>query len=194
MAFLTARYGEREQWALAASTPYPHAAGNPPIPSQGLHWEWVTGDEWDVVTPNPVVDEYLAGGDPVWLASRETWPSQTRPNDPRWMMRRTYGESVQDVPASAGGHIILNDPAYVLADIAAKRRIVGWCAEVIDDRDLSGYGQHGALKDDPDALAVTLAMETLRLLAAPFDEHPDFDLAWQVTQSGTNVDTGRPGR
>lgn len=57
-----------------------------------------------------------------------------------------------------------NDPASVLRRCAADRDIVEWCQEVIGERDLSRYGQDGLLKDDPQALAVTLAMETLRNL------------------------------
>lgn len=76
-------------------------------------------------------------------------------------------------------HIAGNDPEYVLEDIAAKRQIIGWCIEVIGQRDLSRYGEFGALKDDPDALAVTLAVETLRLLALPYAGHEDYRAEWR---------------
>lgn len=53
-------------------------------------------------------------------------------------------------------HIALNDPAYVLADIAAKRAIVEL---------------HGT----------SVGMDAvLDLLAQPFAEHADFDPAWRV--------------
>lgn len=71
-------------------------------------------------------------------------------------------------------HIVLHDPAREYRAVEAKRRIVDWCVEVIGDRDLSGYGQLGSLKDDPQALAVTLAVETLRNLASEHDTHPDY--------------------
>jgi hypothetical protein len=67
----------------------------------------------------------------------------------------------------------------VLAEVDAKRRIVKWCEEVIGDRDLSQYDQFGSLKDDKDALAVTLAVETLRLLALPYADHPDYREEWR---------------
>ena len=113
-----------EAWALAASTPYPYAAGQPAVPRSGLHWEWVTGDDWHSAVPDPAASEYLADGDPVRLASRETWPSSTRPDDPQWQQRRTYGEDVQDMDSAAAGHIARHDPARVLREVEAKRRIV----------------------------------------------------------------------
>lgn len=69
---------------------------------------------------------------------------------------------------------------WLLLDIQSKREIIQWCAEVIGDRDLSTYGQFGALKNDPDALAVTLAVETLRRLAVPFGWHTDYRPEWRV--------------
>ncbi len=69
-------------------------------------------------------------------------------------------------------------PGRVLVEVEAKRGVVDWCVEVIGDRDLSTYGQFGCLRHDPQALAVTLAVETLRLLASPYADHPDYDPAW----------------
>lgn len=69
---------------------------------------------------------------------------------------------------------------FVVADVKAKRQIVDWCMEVIGDRDTSRFGEFGALRDDPQALAVTLAWETLRLLASISDYHMDFDRAWAL--------------
>lgn len=93
-----------------------------------------------------------------------------------------HGDLVGNVVAFARGgdrqqpntvHIADNDPEFVLADVAAKRQIIDWCGEVVGDRDLTRCGEFGALKDDPDALAVTLAVQTLRLLALPYAGHPD---------------------
>jgi len=157
LAFLRARYDEREAWALAASKPYPYAAGDPPIPS--------------------TVSEYVADGDPVRLATRETWPSSTRPDDPRWQMRRTYSEDAQEMDSAAAGHIAFNDPAYVLADIAAKRLILdAYATEVrvaveADEftpgvNKLWGGGRKSALA------------EVVHLLALPFAAHPDYRQKW----------------
>jgi hypothetical protein len=59
------------------------------------------------------------------------------------------------------GHIALNDPAYVLADIAAKRRMLDWAVALLE-----------TLPNDPaSALMFQQAGdELLHLLAAPFAE------------------------
>jgi uncharacterized protein DUF6221 len=72
----------------------------------------------------------------------------------------------------------------VLQDLN-KRGVVEWCVEVIGDRDLSTYDQFGCLQDDPQALAVTLAVETLRLHALSYADHPDYDPAWAFEQAVT---------
>jgi hypothetical protein len=77
------------------------------------------------------------------------------------------------------GHIVRHDPARVLREIDAKRQQVAWCTGVIGDRDLSRYGEPGLLKDDPEPLAVTLAVETLRLLALPYADRPGYREEWQ---------------
>lgn len=75
-------------------------------------------------------------------------------------------EGLVTVPASPQGHhIVWHDPKSVRRLVRAHRRIIDWCVEVIGDRDLSRYGEFGALKDDPQSMAVTLAVETLRELA-----------------------------
>lgn len=67
-------------------------------------------------------------------------------------------------------HIARHDPAYVLADIAAKRAIVkSW-------RD--PFGNWTAEQADA---ARAQKERTLILLAQPYAEHPDFDPAWSVT-------------
>lgn len=75
-------------------------------------------------------------------------------------------------------HIAHQDPRRVLRGSKAKRAIVDWCVEVIGDRDLDGYAQSGILADDKNALAVTLAVETLRNLATIDPEHADFREEW----------------
>lgn len=70
---------------------------------------------------------------------------------------------------SQSRHIARWDPARVLADIASKRVLLAYLAhvaEVILDNNLwslEGESDHG-----------------LRLLAAPYAAHPDYDPAWAV--------------
>lgn len=70
------------------------------------------------------------------------------------------------VSEHAGDHIALHDPAYVLADITAKRVLLAAVQRQIDD-------------DSPDAWIV--ASEAIpRALAAPFATHPDFLPEWSI--------------
>lgn len=84
--------------------------------------------------------------------------------------------------AERGEFIAEHDPARVLREIEAKRQQVEWCVEVIGDRDLSRYDEVGSLKDDKDALAVTLAVETLRLIAWPYDARPGYRAEWTPSE------------
>jgi hypothetical protein len=64
-------------------------------------------------------------------------------------------------------HIARHDPARVLDDVAAKRRIVDEAERYSPELE---HGDNGEW-----------ALEmVLRLLAAPFAQHPDFDPAWSV--------------
>jgi hypothetical protein len=66
--------------------------------------------------------------------------------------------------------IARHDPAHVLAEVEAKRRIVNLAAGMLTaakgDSEVDHYG------------GLDLAEETLLLLARPFRDHPDFDPAW----------------
>jgi hypothetical protein len=75
-----------------------------------------------------------------------------------------------------GGHnekqaqfIAHHDPAQALRRVEAERKIVDRCAEVI-----AGYDAPGSLASDPVALAVTLAVDTVRSLASIREAHPDY--------------------
>lgn len=73
---------------------------------------------------------------------------------------------------SDADHIALNDPAYVLADIAAKREIVELHS---GDEPLCGWSQDARTSHDEEP-----PCDTLRLLALPYTDHPDYDEAWRV--------------
>jgi len=78
--------------------------------------------------------------------------------------------------------ISYNDPAHVLADIAAKRAIVAWCGErdqiyigtMADNPELPKPSDFapGHLRDPADAMV-------LRHLAAVDADHPDYDPEWR---------------
>jgi hypothetical protein len=65
-------------------------------------------------------------------------------------------------------HIALNDPTYVLADIAAKRKILAECDQI-----LNGRREDGSYANHPTARH--LARHTMWNLAASFAEHPDYE-------------------
>jgi hypothetical protein len=68
-------------------------------------------------------------------------------------------------------HIARCNPARVLAEIEAKRRIVGLMASMLDaaegDFEVDHYGGLSAAED------------TLELLALPYADHPDYREEWR---------------
>lgn len=106
---------EDEQWARAASQAYPYSPGAT-VSATGVHWRWVAGEDWDTVTVDPVIDEFVAEpGYPCNLATVEEWPTGNR------VMPRTYAHSIVEMDASAAGHIARWDPARVLHEVATER-------------------------------------------------------------------------
>jgi hypothetical protein len=65
-------------------------------------------------------------------------------------------------------HIARWDPARVLAEVEAKRRVIDLCATV-GDTELSRIGVE----------AHDLAFGVLDALAQPYADHSDFDPAWR---------------
>lgn len=65
-------------------------------------------------------------------------------------------------------HATRYDPARVLAECEAKRRIVSRCDLIIRGRDVGMFGE-GQRQD---------ASDNLRALAAVYADHPDYDAAW----------------
>lgn len=106
-----------------------------------------------------------------------------------------YSEGTVDIPTAA--HIALHDPAYVLADIAAKRRLLAELVDVIDwardysrtelgtdesvtplgrnNREWLRQGREGAYQHARDCVAERLA----EFLALPFADHPDYKLEFR---------------
>jgi hypothetical protein len=160
VTFLRARLDERERVALdAASTSQGTAR------MRGAYSTWV------------VEDWHGDSDDPQALVSQGTDRSPA-----------ALGQfTATPIPRRHGIHIALNDPAFVLADVAAKRRLLdlhepipSCSAGILQCRhcaDLCHSGS-GLSCDSPDA---PYPCPTVRLLAASFAAHPDFDPAWAVT-------------
>jgi hypothetical protein len=88
-----------------------------------------------------------------------------------------------ELPAALADHVVRHDPARVLADIAAKRRILA----AFDADDAVWAEVRAAANGRPSfdhQRARSLQNETtlmvLRNLAAPYAEHPDYAAAWAV--------------
>jgi hypothetical protein len=86
-------------------------------------------------------------------------------------------------------HIALNDPAAVLADIEVKRAILDMWQDPAVVRDLSLHPDAGPARPpqdgrDPDEVEAQVAAaeaidEVVRILAAPFSAHPDYQERWK---------------
>jgi hypothetical protein len=76
-------------------------------------------------------------------------------------------------------HIVLNDPAFVLADVAAKRRILSDVYEPLRELE-SAIQDENDTGEDPSINWHEVSDRLLCALAAPFAQHPDFDPAWVV--------------
>lgn len=123
IAFLDARYSEREQIARAAGAASWHATQEETTDGHNVYSTlWADGE-----------------GD---------------------TFAHTY-----DAEADKVQHIADWDPKFVLADIAAKRQIIGL---VTDAGPQWGDGYTEAYRD------------VLRLLALPFASHPDYREEWRV--------------
>jgi len=180
IAFLRARLDEDEQWALAASRPYPYADGAPGVPESGVRWQWVEGPDWEPTRPDPAVREFVAEpGVSCNLVSVETWPSSGR------LMPRPVATEIIEMDSAAAGHIVRHDPARVLREVAAKR---GELADhtLHDDgescRRCVVWGVQLSLDPGPApavAARVPFPCPTLRRLALPYADHKDYQEGWK---------------
>jgi hypothetical protein len=196
--WLRAQLDEDEAWALAASAPYPYAAGNPTTPPGGVHWEWIGGRDWEPARVDPVTDEFVTGPDGSWavnLGSVETWPSgvSIEPN-PR-QMRATIANEMVEVLAGPAGHIVRHDPARALREVEAKRRLleehaimwrdIGWLETVdgvpdevyaelpVCNRCVPKHSYYQSLADVPEGPCLSV-----RLLTLPFESRPGYRSEW----------------
>jgi hypothetical protein len=75
-------------------------------------------------------------------------------------------------------HIADNDPAFVLADVKAKRQILDEHAKALTRPPLS-ISVCNECGDFREGVAVYWPCKTLRLLALPHAGHPDYDESWK---------------
>lgn len=131
---------------------------------------------------------------------------ESKPGPWAWKPYRASGEMLQSAEDSAhtsvlrtdngwaplpadAEHIARHDPARVLAECEAKRRIVGHHQYGMGSRIVwpgvteEAYEVCSACyerSDDGYASNAKAPCMTLRLLALPFADHPDYDEAWRL--------------
>jgi hypothetical protein len=108
-------------------------------------------------------------------ASGETWSAFDETQGTR---RVDVDHSIERVVACTrswrGLHIARHDPAHVLAEVEAKRRILSEVVPEIDGMEDRIDGEWG-VGDPTERESVAL----LRLLALPYADHPDYRQEWK---------------
>lgn len=184
LEFIEQRLTEDEWWAR-------NAGGCPGFapPATGEHWQWERSDNDEIAYAGPAMGEHLEDGDLVALRSVEKYGTL-----PSFIVYES--ECVNTVGA---GHIVRHDPARVLREVQAKRRVLarhrlvdqtnGWAhrtprpGEDVSLRHPAAYCstcRTGACGDDYDATCgwVDWPCPEVLDLAAPFAGHPDYDPSW----------------
>ena len=120
----------------------------------------------DFLTARLDEDEQVAqqacdGTNGRWRITEQAYDQGRRieADDPGWFT--IYDEGGHDERQAA--HIARHDPARVLAEVKAKRRMLELTVEMINDEEFRTAG-------------TTLMCN----LAAPYDQHPDYDPVWRV--------------
>ena len=127
---------------------------------------------------------HLNGADPLLLA---IWKVTDRPATGTFVTTRDQWDRSTEIVPTYGGmhaaHIARHDPARVLAEADAKRRILdehppalGWDGRTPDGsvcRTCAQDATDGALQGEP------YPCVTLRLLAMPYADHPDYQDEWR---------------
>lgn len=175
LEFIEQRLTEDELWAKAASAPRWPEDGHPPVPG-GVHWTWAVGGNWDPVDPDPL-EPFMGGYDGRWsrsvtLRTVEEWDSSVGP------MPNKVAEA-EELRTAEGAHIARHDPARVLREVAAKRRLLGliFAYEALDDAERGC--SHTADQIAAGECAVKPGrIEALRTIAAVWRDHSDYDPTW----------------
>ncbi|MFE7403208.1 DUF6221 family protein [Streptomyces sp. NPDC057557] len=108
------------------------------------------------------------------------WTARHREQrDGRWVIIDRADEGVTDVTPQAADdgavarHIARQDPARVLREVEAKRRIMDW--HIGQRNDKTPWGEPVVIC----FCGYDLPCATLRLLALPYTDHPDYRDAWR---------------
>lgn len=121
----------------------------------------------------PIDAEEMSAKTAAWTTARVLMHKRVTVEDPGWDPKVT-----DIVWASVGDHIARHDPARVLADVAAKRKLIEYitspqhlCPKPQDDENYWWEGGERVHRPIP--------CGCLRALAAPYADHPDYREEWR---------------
>lgn len=167
--WLTAQIAEDELWALAASAPRDEGPTHP----GGVHWTWAGGDNWDPIDVDPT-RTYVGrgeGSEPVSLVTVEQWPLSWGGPDNTLPVNVCEADEMR---TGDGGHIVRHDPARVLRDVAAHRRI-------LERHEPAYVAQPGEQAAPCVCCEEPSPCPDVRDLASIYADRPGFDPAWAVS-------------
>ena len=127
----------------------------------GEHWRWEAPD----ATDDPDAQ--------LWLRTAEEFATTSGVGP---LPAFPLGFEFKAEPSRGMAHIARHDPARVLAECEAKRRIVGLHVCACPDPTCGDCGECSGLHHaDP----TPAPCDTLRLLALPYADHEDYDEGWR---------------
>lgn len=94
-----------------------------------------------------------------------------------WVL--AYKPNADPWPTGVLDHIAANDPAHVLADIAAKRAIVEDYQVVVANNAIDEAAQSDEVRSAARDLVIKSLRVVLLHLASADAEHPDYDESWR---------------
>ncbi|MBX6358139.1 MAG: hypothetical protein IRZ05_20110 [Micromonosporaceae bacterium] len=149
--WLRARLDADEQVALEAS----RAHGDQT--TTGEHWRWEDPERDEPLELDPALEDFIKGGETIALRSVEEYPTRHVGPLPHFVL--PYASEVETV---CGMHIARHDPARVLADVDAKRRII---EAALGEQDHGDFGWAWT--------------QVLALLALPYADRPGYQDEWR---------------
>lgn len=133
----------------------------------GEHWRWEECEHDQVLTLDPVGEEYLNDGSQVALRSVEQYPT----GNP-WTLQH-HVVNTEEVLTVDAMHIARHDPARVLADVEQGRQDVEARLQVLDWLDdLDRWERHADVIRMPDT------DKARKLLAQPYAGQPGWREEW----------------
>ncbi|MFI8865331.1 DUF6221 family protein [Streptomyces sp. NPDC053707] len=167
VTFLRARLDEDDLWATEAS----RTAGSDQIPDGGDHWGWTADDTDTCLTPVPSNESTLGYEVETCYATLCSYDDADSSPLSELTSPAQFILHAKKVPSAAAGHIIRHDPARVLREVEAKRRLLDVVLPDILSGDSAIEGEWMGESD--------MAGDLARTLALPYADHPDYRDDWR---------------